>query len=101
MQKETIAMPKGTFNTPGYKAEIDAMRKRMALSLAAQKNHHARQFILDTLARGVTVEDLERIAKAMPFILQEAVRELNGEVEYKMAWSNNPVSTANRSKRDT
>jgi hypothetical protein len=33
--------------------------------------------------------------------LQEAVRELNGEVEYKMAWSNNPVSNANRSKRNT
>jgi len=42
-----------------------------------------RHEVLDTLASGVTVEDLERIAKTMPFILQEAVRELNGEVRYE------------------
>jgi hypothetical protein len=43
-----------------------------------------RREILSRLAEQVNTIDLERIAKRMPHILYEAVRELNGEVEYVM-----------------
>jgi hypothetical protein len=45
----------------------------------------ARREVLSRLAEQVNTIDLERIAKRMPHILYEAVRELNGEVEYVMA----------------
>lgn len=37
---------------------------------------------LEALAEGISNANLERIAKQFPNLLPEAVRELNGEVEY-------------------
>jgi len=43
-----------------------------------------RRQLLDWMARDISTEDLERISKTLPYILQEAVREINGEVRYEM-----------------
>jgi hypothetical protein len=64
--------------------EIARINREIDHSIEAGRNHNARMFILNTLAGGVSLGDLERIAKFMPYILSEAVRELNHEVEYQM-----------------
>ena len=43
-----------------------------------------RRQLLDRLAKDVSTKDLDRIDQLLPGILTEAVRELNGEVEYVM-----------------
>jgi uncharacterized protein YqhQ len=44
----------------------------------------ARIELLRDLAGGVSTEDIARVLRAFPHLISEAVRELNGEVEYKM-----------------
>ena len=44
-----------------------------------------RRQMLEYLARDVETKDLDRIISAMPYLISEAVRELNGEVEYIQA----------------
>ena len=43
-----------------------------------------RRQLLDWMAKDISTEDLERVSKTLPYILQEAVREINGEVRYEM-----------------
>lgn len=69
-------MPEGTFNTPEYQAEIHAARRRIELSLDAQRNHNARAFILNTLAQDVTTADLERILAIAPHTLSNVLAEI-------------------------
>jgi len=45
---------------------------------------YTRRQLLDRLAKDITTKDLDRIDQLLPGILSEAVRELNGEVEYVM-----------------
>ena len=47
-----------------------------------KRSHTLRTATLEELAEGISNANLERIAKHFPAILSEAVRELNGEVEY-------------------
>lgn len=38
--------------------------------------------LLTELAKEVSTEDLRRVVRGFPYLISEAVRELNGEVEY-------------------
>lgn len=49
-----------------------------------KKEYAERARILSTLSLDVSLEELKRIEKYFPYILSEAVRELDGEVEYIM-----------------
>ena len=52
------------------------------LRTIVKRSQRLRTATLEALAEGISNADLERIAKHFPAILSEAVRELNGEVEY-------------------
>jgi len=69
-------MPAGTFNTPEYRAERDAARRRLEQALDNQRNHNARMFILNTLAEDLTLAELERILALKRNILKDALEEL-------------------------
>ena len=69
-------MPAGTFNTPEYQAEVLATRKRIERHLECSRVAQTREFILNTLAKGITTADLERIAAMFPKVLLEHVRRM-------------------------
>ena len=48
----------------------------------AKRLERSRRQLLDYIARDISTADLERINITFPNLLPEAVRELNGEVEY-------------------
>ena len=81
-------MPRITKDNPltNYisREEIARIRGSIDRSLAQGRAMHTRLATLETLAKGVSDADLERIAKAFPHLLTEAVREVNHEVEYVM-----------------
>jgi hypothetical protein len=52
------------------------------LRTIAKRSHTLRLGLALRICEGVSNADLERIAQTFPNLLPEAVRELNGEVEY-------------------
>ena len=52
------------------------------LRTIVKRSQRLRTATLEELAEGISDANLQRIAKHFPAILSEALRELNGEVEY-------------------
>ena len=79
-------MPRITKDNPltNYisREEIARIHNSVDRSIAQGREQRMRLATLEALAKGVSNANLERIAKQFPNLLPEAVRELNGEVEY-------------------
>jgi ribosomal protein L7/L12 len=62
---------------------------------------HKREQILRAMAFGVSTENLEKIAEHFPHLIDEARREMEGEVEYVMVEKRPNLDQLDKEQRDS